>query len=524
MSINKSTVRISNRHIAKSASVISLATVASRILGFIRDVIIAKMFGTAVSAQAFVVAFRIPNLLRDLVGEGATNSAVVPVFSEYLVQKKREEFWHLFSVVLNLFLIFASIVTVLGIIFAPFLVKIIAPGFIRDPDKLLLTVKLTRIMFPYLILIGLTAYSMGILFTFRSFFTPAFSPCLLNITMIFAALIASSRMQEPIIGLAIGVVVGGFLQLAFQIPPLYKKGMVLVRGGEFSHPGAKKIGRLLLPRVFGSAVYQLNLVVDTICASLSGIVGEGSVAAIYYANRVIQFPLGVFGIALASVILPTMSGHMASKNLEEFKSTLLFSLRSIFLVMLPCAVMLIILANPIIRLLFQRGQFDSYSTQITAWALLFYAFGLFAYSGAKILISSFYSMQDTVTPVKVATVSLAVNAVLNLILMWPLKVGGIALASSISAAVNYFMLYHILEKRIGKMDFGLRQYFIKVLIAAALMGLVLFFIWQNLFLNYHLVIRFVISVALGIIVFILACFWLRVEEMKELILWILNRK
>ena len=224
MSTNKSAPEPSHRHIAKSASVISLATVASRILGFIRDILIAKLFGTASHAQAFVVAFRIPNLLRDLIGEGATNSAVVPVFSEYLVQHKREEFWRLFSVVLNLFLIFSAVITILGIVFTPLIVRIIAPGFTHEPAKLLLTIKLTRIMFPYLILIGLTAYSMGVLFTFKSFFTPAFSPCLLNIAMIFAALIASTRMQEPIIGLAIGVVVGGILQLAFQIPPLYKKG------------------------------------------------------------------------------------------------------------------------------------------------------------------------------------------------------------------------------------------------------------------------------------------------------------
>jgi putative peptidoglycan lipid II flippase len=524
MSINKSTAELSHRHIAKSASVISLATVLSRILGFIRDILIAKFFGTAGAAQAFVVAFRIPNLLRDLVGEGATNSAVVPVFSEYLVQQKREEFWKLFSVVLNLFLIASAVITILGITFAPLIVRIIAPGFIAEPEKLLLTVKLTRIMFPYLILIGLTAYSMGVLFTFKSFFTPAFSPCLLNIAMIVAALLASAGMGEPVIGLAIGVVVGGVLQLAFQIPPLYKNGMVITKVKSFAHPGAKKIGKLLMPRVFGSAVYQLNLVVDTICASLGHIVGEGSVAAIYYANRVVQFPLGVFGVALASVILPTMSGYAAGNDMEKLKRTLSFSLRSIFLVMLPCTVILLVLANPIVRLLFQRGEFDSYSTRITAWALLFYAIGLFAYSGVKILVSSFYSLQDTVTPVKVAAVSLVVNATLNLILMWPLQVGGIALASAISAMVNYFMLYSMLEKKIGRLGGGLRRYFFKLAVAAALMALLLVLSWQTLFLNYHLFIRFAVTIMLGISGFIAFCFILKIREMKDLILWILKRK
>ncbi|MDP3142579.1 MAG: murein biosynthesis integral membrane protein MurJ [Candidatus Omnitrophota bacterium] len=512
-----------HRHIAKSASVISLATVASRILGFIRDILIAKLFGTASHAQAFVVAFRIPNLLRDLVGEGATNSAVVPVFSEYLAQKKKEEFWKLFNVVLNLFLIFSAIITILGIAFTPLIVRLIAPGFTSQPEKLLLTIKLTRIMFPYLILIGLTAYSMGILFTFKSFFTPAFSPCLLNIAMIFSAVIAASRMQEPVVGLAIGVVVGGVLQLAFQIPALYKKGMVLSRVKKFSHPGAKKIGRLLLPRIFGSAVYQLNLVIDTICASLASVVGEGSIAAIYYANRVVQFPLGVFGIALASVILPTMSGYAANKDMDKLKQTLAFSLRSIFLVMLPCGIILLVFSEPIIKILFQRGEFNSYSTQITSRALLFYALGLFAYSGVKILVSAFYSLQDTVTPVKVATISLIVNVVLNFTLMWPLKVGGIALASAISATVNYFMLYHMLEKRMGKLAKGLRQYFIKVAIAASLMGLFLVLIWHNLFLGYHLILRFAVSSFLGVLIFIAACLLLEIGEMKKLISWLLNK-
>ncbi len=240
-----------NKSIVKSASVIAVSTVASRILGFIRDIIIARFFGTGETAQAFVVAFRIPNLLRDLVGEGATNSAAVPVFSEYLVKKKREEFWQLVNVILNLLLVGLSLLTILGICFAPLIVRLIAPGFILNPEKLHLTIKLTRILFPYLIFIGLTAYSMGVLFTFKSFFTPSFSPCLLNISTIIAAIIASRGMKEPIIGLAIGVLIGGLLQLSIQIPPLFKKGFRLARVNSFNHPGAKQIGKLLLPRVFG---------------------------------------------------------------------------------------------------------------------------------------------------------------------------------------------------------------------------------------------------------------------------------
>jgi putative peptidoglycan lipid II flippase len=253
------------------------------------------------------------------------------------------------------------------------------------------------------------------------------------------------------------------------------------------------------------------------------VVGEGAVAAIYYANRVVQFPLGVFGIALTSVILPTMSGYAAGKDMEKLKATLSFSLRTIFLIMLPCTAILLILSGPVISLLFQRGEFNAYSAQITSWALLFYALGLFAYSGAKILLSSFYSLQDTVTPVKVAMVCLLINAALNLTLMWPLKVGGIALASAISAAVNYFLLYRILEKRIGRMNIGLRQYFFKVFLAAALMAILLFFSWNNLFLDGRLILRLAVSLSIGLAGFIAFCFMLKIEEMKRLLAWILNR-
>ncbi|MFZ5800341.1 MAG: murein biosynthesis integral membrane protein MurJ [Candidatus Omnitrophota bacterium] len=523
MSTNKSSPRHPHHHIAKSASLISIATVVSRVLGFIRDILIAQFFGTAQSAQAFVVAFRIPNLFRDLVGEGAANAAVVPVFSEYLAKERKEEFWKLFNVVMNLFLIVTAVITLLGIFFAPLIVKIMAPGFIRSPEKLLLTIKLTRIMFPYLVLIAVTAYGMGVLFTFRSFFAPAFAPCLLNLAMITAAMLASGRMPEPVVGLAVGVVAGGILQLLFQVPPLFRRGMQIMPVKDFRHPAARKIGRLLLPRVFGSAVYQLNLMVDTICASLGFVVGEGAVAAIYYANRVIQFPLGVFGVALASVVLPTLSGYAAQKDAGRFKDTLSFSLRGITLIMFPCAVFLLVLSQPIIRVLFQRGEFDGYSTQITAWALLFYALGLFSYSGVKILVSSFYSLQDTVTPVKIAGVCLIVNAVLNIILMWPLKVGGIALASAASATLNYFLLYAQIKKRIGVLRIGLRQYLFKVMTAAALMFLLTFILWNRFFLQLDPLTHLAITVFAGVAGFIVFCLFLRVKEMQDLWLWILNR-
>ncbi|PIW68698.1 MAG: murein biosynthesis integral membrane protein MurJ, partial [Candidatus Omnitrophica bacterium CG12_big_fil_rev_8_21_14_0_65_42_8] len=288
------------KHIIKSAGIIGFATVISRVLGFMRDIIIAKFFGTAKYAEAFVVAFRIPNMLRDLIGEGAANAAFVPVLSEYAV-KKKEEFWELANVILNLLLITLSAITIAGVLASPLIVRLIAPGFLDDPEKFAITVRLTRLMSPYILLIGLTAYMMGVLNSLKHFSMPAFGPCLLNIAIIICAII----WGESVMGLASGVLIGGVLQLAVQMPVLYKKGFKFSFTRKLNHPAANKIGILLLPRMLGSCVYQVNLFINTILASLSGIVGSGGVAALYYANRIFQFPLAIFGIAIAQAILPT---------------------------------------------------------------------------------------------------------------------------------------------------------------------------------------------------------------------------
>ncbi|MFH1655765.1 MAG: murein biosynthesis integral membrane protein MurJ [Candidatus Omnitrophota bacterium] len=517
MSINKS--------IIKSTYLISSGTVLSRILGFVRDIVIAGLFGTSFAAEAFVVAFRIPNLFRSLVGEGAINAAVVPVFSEYIVRKEKEDFLRLTNITFCLSFIVLSAITILGIIFSPLIVRVIAPGFINDVSKLNLAVRLTRIMFPYLVLIGLTAYSMGILHSFKSFFAPAFAPALLNISLIVSALIATLKLNEPIYGLAIGVLIGGVLQLALQLPSLYKNGLRFKKVTTFKHPGVKAVGSLLGPRIFGSAVYQLNIFVDTICASLSFIVGQGAVAAIYFANRIIQFPLAVFGIALASAALPTMSRLAAENDLEKLKDTLSFSLRSIFLIMMPSTVGLIILSEPIIRVFFQRGQFTAYSTMITTSALLFYALGLFAFAGIKILTSCFYSLKDTRSPVKVAGLCLIINVILNVILMFPLQVAGLALASSISALINFSILSHLLEKKIGrytKKDSV--SYILRVALISFGMGLVIYLLWNKFLLDFNIILRLATTVFCAVVVFIFGCFIFKVDQIKELFTWALKKK
>ncbi len=519
MSTDKYSQHDSKRGIVRSTTIISLGTLSSRILGFVRDIIIAKLLGTASGADAFFVAFRIPNLFRDLVGEGATNSAFVPVFSEYEAKKDKVELWNFVSVFLILSLMVLSLITILGIVFAPVIVRVMAPGFLTDPQKLETTIFLTRIMFPYLILIGLTAYSMGILYTFRSFVTPAFSPCLLNVAMIGSALVATFLHHDHVLGLAIGVLIGGVLQLSVQIWPLVKKGIHIKRPLTLSHPGAKKVGQLLLPRLFGSAVYQLNIVIDTFCASLSGIVGAGGIAAIYYANRIIQFPMGLVGVALASAILPSMAGFAARDNLEDLKKTLAFSLENIFLVMVPASVAVMLLAFPMTKILFERGEFNSYSTQITSWALLFSAFGLVGFGGSKIMVTTFHSLQDTATPVKVGFVCLITNAVLNFLLMGPLKVGGIALASAIASTVNFLVLFYLMNKKLDGIHENLLHYFFRVSLAAGLMGSGIIFAWNQLGF-FPEITRLLVVMALGIFIYLVSCLFLKISQVEAVLRWI----
>lgn len=456
----------------KSATVVSFFTLLSRILGFVRDVIIAHLFGTQMAAEAFVVAFRIPNTLRHLVGEGAVNAAVIPVLSEYLPEKEREEFWRVVNIVLNLLVLILITVAIAGIIFAPAIVRLIAFGFTEDIQKFELTVKLTRIMFSFIIFIGLAAYFMGILNALKHFAAPSVGPCFLNITMIVFGISLCAKFKEPILGMAVAVLIGGFLQLLVQIPALVGKGFKLHWPMQLFHPAARKIGKLLAPRILGSSIYQLNIFADTLFASLGKIVGGGAVAALYYANRLIQFPTAIFGIALATVCLPLMSQQAQGDNIAGLRKTLRGSLTLLFVVLIPSTVGLFFLAKPIIEVLFQRGEFNAASTQITALALMYYSLGIFAYSGSKMISTCFYALKDTITPVKVTFFSLLLNIILNFILMYPLKTGGIALATSISATCNFFILFFLLKNKIGGIDLrNLSALSLPVLACSVFMGL-----------------------------------------------------
>ncbi|MDD4899120.1 MAG: murein biosynthesis integral membrane protein MurJ [Candidatus Omnitrophica bacterium] len=517
MSIHKS--------VAKSASVIGFATLCSRILGFIRDIVIARLFGVYVYAQAFVIAFKIPNLFRDFFGEGAANAAFVPVFSEYAAKKSKEEFWELANVVLNLLLISLSVIVVLGVIFSPLIVRLIAPGFIADPEKLALTIKLNRIIFPYCLLICLAAYSMAILNSLRHFSVPAFAPCLLNISIIVFALM----FGESIKGLSLGVLVGGFLQLLIQVPVLYKKGFRLQFFKKFRHPAAKQIGKLMMPRLLSSSIYQLNNFVDTIFGSLAAIVGEGGVAGLYFAYRLILFPLGIFSNSLSQVLLPTFSTQALEDNYEKLRLSLSFGLRATFFIILPASVGFMVLSRPLVAIIFQGGKFDAFSAMVTADVLFYYSIGLVAYAATRIIQACFFALKDTVTPTKIAVLTLVMNVGLNAVLMFPMKLSGIALATSISGTVTCLVLFSILKKRIA-LHYTPEIYgaFLKIFAASLSMGAVCFVLSRKFSaFAVHGWLKFIYLGGLilaGIISYALFCFIFRVNEIKQLWGWVYNRR
>jgi putative peptidoglycan lipid II flippase len=521
MSTDKTHYHHSQRSVAKSATIIGLATLSSRILGFIRDMVIARLFGVYLYAQAFVVAFKIPNLFRDLAGEGAANAAFVPVFSEYTVKHSKEEFWELANVVLNLLLVILTAITFLGIVFSPVLVKLIAPGFISDPYKLATTIKLNRIIFPYILLVCLAAYAMAILNSLRHFSVPAFAPCFLNISIVVFALI----FGEGIKGLSLGVLVGGALQLLVQIPVLYKKGFRLKLFRSFKHPQAKVIARLMLPRLLSSAIYQLNNFVDSIFGSLLRIVGEGGVAGLYFAYRLILFPLGIFSNSLSQALLPTFSAQALEVNYDRLRSSLSFGLRATFFVILPSSVIFMVLSGQIVSTIFGGGKFDTYSASVTAEVLFFYSIGLFAYASTKILQSCFFALKDTITPTKISALSLILNIILNSLLIFPLKLSGIALATSISGTISCLILFFILKKRISPFKAeAVYSSFLKILMASIGMGIVCYFIsQQRIFPQDRSLYKFInlgFIVFFGFLSYSGFCFVFQVREMQEFWRWI----
>ncbi|MBF0506548.1 MAG: murein biosynthesis integral membrane protein MurJ [Nitrospirae bacterium] len=460
--------------IARAAGVMSIATFISRVLGYIRDMIVAGYFGATGTADAFYVASRIPNLLRDLFAEGAMSSAFVPVLTEYQTRSGNKEANELVSSTFLFILIVVGLICAAGMVFAPVIVAVIAPGFLKDPQKLSETIFLTRIMFPFLMFISLASLTMGALNTRRIFFIPALAPAVLNVANIICILILADRLHNPIVAVAIGFVVGGFVQFAFQVPSFSRSGYVFFQRKEdrahkvFRHPGLKRIGRLIVPATAGLAITQINIFISTILASNLPV---GSITYLYYSMRLIHFPVGIFGVAMGMAVLPALSEHSAKGETDKLREDFSFALRLLFFMTVPAMAGLIALRFPIVTTLYMRGRFGAAATIGTADALMFYSVGIWSMVGVRVITATFYSTQDTRTPVKIAAVAVLTNILLSLALMGPMRHNGLAFANALASGVNFLLLFYFLRKKLGGL--GTRKIavsFAKTFFAAALMG------------------------------------------------------
>jgi putative peptidoglycan lipid II flippase len=462
------------KQILKSASIITLVTIASRVLGYFRDQRLTFLLGSTLAADSFLLAYRIPNLLRRLVGEGSMTASFIPVFTSYMAEKNERDVWEFANRLFwTLALVLAGI-TVLGMVYSPYVIRLFTL-FESDPLHWEQAIALNRIIFPYIFFIALAALAMAILNCFHIFGLPAATPIVLNVSIIAASFYyLFTRRVDPAVALAVGVLVGGALQFLVQVPALVKKGMSFEFGVSFRHPGIRSVGRLMVPGFFGIGIYQVNLFVDTIFATAPKM-PQGSVTSLYLADRVMELVLGGYAIAVATAILPMMSKQAAEHDFESLKKTFAFSLRIVSYITIPATVGLVVLREPIIRVLFEHGQFQPESTVLTARALLYYALGLPAFAAIKLIVPAFYSTQDTRTPVRVAGYALGLNAVLNSVFLksffQTFYNGGPALATSLSAYFNFLMLFVIFRQRFGRLGtFDILFSMLKIGVCSAAMG------------------------------------------------------
>jgi putative peptidoglycan lipid II flippase len=468
------------KKIVRAASVVSLATFLSRIFGFIRDMTIAYLFGAGPAADAFFVAFRVPNLLRRLFAEGALTIAFIPIFTEAMLREGREKARALARSVSGMLTLLLLLVCILGMIFTAQVLAVIAPGFIPGSPVYDLTLLLTRICFPFIFFISLAALCSGILNTQEHFLSPAISPVLLNLSLICCAL--GLDLDPPVLSLGIGVLAGGSAQLLIQLPFLRARGMSILPGFKFRDPYVRQIIVLILPAAFGAAIYQITVVLNTILASF---LPGGSVSYLYYADRMVEFPLGVFAVALGTAVLPSLSRQAAAGMIRDFTSTLNYGLRLTMFICLPAMTGLLLLARPLVAVLFARGEFDWMAVEATTSALWSYGAGLWAFAALRVILPAFYALNDTKTPVKVGALVLIINLLAGLLLMRLWQHSGLALATSISSAVNLLILLWILRRKLGAL--GLRQILRSILFIALACLLMALGVGAGLYLlgHYH---------------------------------------
>jgi putative peptidoglycan lipid II flippase len=480
-----------SRRLLKSTASVGAMTLLSRVLGFVRDMVVARLFGASAGTDAFFVAFKIPNFMRRLFAEGAFSQAFVPVLSEYKSRREPEEVKQLVNDVTGTLGGFLFLITAVGVLASPWLIYVFAPGFAGDEDKFSMAAHMLRLTFPYLLFISITALFGGVLNTFGRFTVPAFTPVFLNLVLIAAAFWLAPQMQRPIVALAWGVFIAGLVQLLFQLPYVARLGMLGWPRWAWHHEGIQRIIKLMLPAIFGSSVAQINLLLDTILASM---LVTGSVTWLYYSDRLVEFPLGVFGIALATVILPSLSKNHAEKSASEFSRTLDWALRWALLIGTPAMTGLLVLSGPMLATLFQYGQFAPQDVRMSQLSLMAYSVGLMGFILVKVLAPGYYSRQDTRTPMRIGIKAMVSNMVLNVAFVVPMVIysvpgahAGLAAATAISAFINAGQLYRGLRREgVFQPEPGWWLLFLRVVLANALMGLVLWFGVGNLDQWFHM--------------------------------------
>ena len=438
--------RPSGRRLLKSTSVVSGMTLLSRILGLVRDIVFARFFGATIVMDAFIVANRIPNMLRRFFAEGAFSQGFVPVMARYREQHDHDDARGFVDAVAGTLGVILFLTTLIGVIAAPVLVALVAPGFIGEDGRFDLATMMLRFTFPYLLFVSLTAFAGGVLNTYGKFAAPAFTPVILNIVLISCAIWLAPQLAEPGMALAYGVFLAGIVQLLFQVPFLSKIRAIPRPRWKPRHDGVRRVGKLMLPAIFGSSVAQINVLLGGIIAALLGV---GKISLLYYSDRLMEFPLGLFGIALATVTLPTLSRQHANQSTAAFSGTVDWSMKLVILIATPAAIGLILLAEPLVATIFFGGQFSAEDVELAAVSLQAFAIGLIGFSFVKILAPAYFAREDTRTPVRIGLIALLVNFLLSVVLaIWLTRIGyaaphaGLALAISVAALVNAWLLYH----------------------------------------------------------------------------------
>lgn len=492
-------------------------TFISRVLGFVRDALVAQMFGATASVDAFYVAFKIPNFMRNLFAEGCFSQAFVPVLAEYRTTKTETDTKRFISHVAGGLGFFLLILTILGVLLSPFIVMIFAPGYHIGSPRHTWATEMLRVTFPYLMLISLTALAGSVLNSYKHFAAPAFTPALLNIVFIATAIFLSPHLAIPIESQSWGVLIAGFVQLGFLVCCLWRYQLLVRPRLHFGDPGVNKVLKLMLPALFGASIGQLSLLINTIFASFLVV---GSVSWLYYSERLVFFPLGVFGVALATVVLPHLSAKHATKSNQDYAHAMDWGIRCNLIIALPAMVALIVLAGPLILSLFGYGHFTAYDALMTRKSVLAYALGLPAFMLVKILSAGFYAQQDTKTPVKIGVISIISNMILNAILVFPLAHAGLALAASLGSWINVALLWWTLQRRgIYRLEKNWWKFSSQMLIANGLLASLLWWFAGNPsdWLSHHFIWRFIHLAVLGIsgLIVYFASLWLMGMRWKE---------